>query len=213
VFDENSMSAKMQEILRLILGRAFSSPLTELSKLSSADLTRSSWAKLIRSYAEVPEVFKEFFDSSIVKGQAFPYTVLAPSYERFIHTTTEKLICATDHEIYVLEKNGNAFEVRCYPLEEITYVEFRSVLLDSSFRIGGVTSCGDCATSILKFNSVTDHCFIPILKHIRCPEADHKGVAQRTESEKFNYLFQLNYKFMNYGKHSLVGESGFYTPF
>jgi len=200
------MLTKMRNKMRMPWGQAHNSKTAKLPKLlSPADLTRSSWAKPIKSCADVPNIYKEFFDSLLVEGQAFPYTVLTPSYERFIHKTTEKLISDFGHDIYILERSGNTFETHCYPVDGISYIEFRTVLLDSSITICGATSHGVHATSRLKFNSVTDPYFTPILKRIRFATADFKDTIHVKEIEKFNYLFQLNYKFMNYGKRSLVG--------
>lgn len=59
---------------------------------SAVEQTKSSWAKPIKSYAAVPNVYKSFF-GPFLDRQVFPYTVLTPSYEGFIHRTTEKLVC------------------------------------------------------------------------------------------------------------------------
>jgi hypothetical protein len=174
--------------------------------LNPADLTRSSWAKPIRSYADVPDVYKKFFDSFLVEGRAFPYTVLTPSYERFIHKTSEKLICDFGYEINVLEKNGNTFETQCYPLSGISYVELRTALLAASFKICGMSSRGIHTSSTLLFNSVTDYLFTPILKGIRLVPAGIKHVDQNAELAKFDRLVNVNFKFMNLAKHSLLEE-------
>jgi len=199
------MPTKTRNILGMSWNRVRNLLMTEFPKfLNPADLTRSSWAKSIKSYADVPDVYKIFFDSFLVEGQAFPYTVLTPTYERFIHKTTEKLISDFGHDIYVLERNGNTFETQCYPVDGISYVEIRTALLASSFTICGITGQGEHASSTLKFNSVTDYLFTPILKRVRLVPEDSKNVAQSTELEKFNHLADVNFKFMNLAKHSLL---------
>jgi hypothetical protein len=177
----------------------------EIPKRNDAELTKSSWAKPIRSCADVPDVYKDFFDSFIAGGREFPYTVLTPSYEKFIHKTSEKLICDGGCEIIVLEKSGNTFDTQGYPLDGIIYVEFRTVLLDASFKICSVTRHGVQTTSTLKFNSVTDYLFAPILRRVRFAGGDSMQDVQSKELEKFDHLFQVSYKFMNYGKRSLLG--------
>jgi hypothetical protein len=172
---------------------------------SADELTRSSWAKPITSYDDVPKVYKSFFEPFHADGQEFPYTVLTPSYERFIHRTTEKLICVWDHEIYILERSGNTFETQCYPFGQISCIEFRTILLDSYIKLSGITQHGDPGSATLKFNSVTDYLFTPILKKIRLATVDPGDTAQSSESEKFDYLVRSNYKFMNYAKRSLLG--------
>ena len=173
--------------------------------LNAEEQTRLTWAKLIQSYEVVPDVYKDFFEHILSDGQAFPYAVLAPSREGFIHRTTEKLVCSFGREIYVLERSENTFEVQCYPLEGISYVEVRTVLLDSHFKISGMTKQGIPASSTVKFNSVTDYLFSPILETIRLAAVDSRDAAKSSETDKFDHLVRLNYKFMNYAKRSLLG--------
>ena len=68
-----------------------------------AEETMSSWARLLPSYAAVPLVYQGFFEPLLAERRAFPYTVLTPSYEKFLHCTTEKLVCEFDRQVHVLE--------------------------------------------------------------------------------------------------------------
>lgn len=199
------MLTKMRNKMRMAWGQAHISKTARLPKLlSPADLTRSSWAKPIKTYSDVPDVYKEFFSSLPLEEQAFPYTALTPTYERFIHKTTEKLISDFGHDIYVLERNGNTFETQCYPVDGISYVEIRTALLASSFTICGMTGHGEHASSSLKYNSVTDYLFTPILKRVRLAPIDSENAAQSAELAKFDRLVDVNFKFMNLAKHSLL---------
>ena len=198
------MLTKMRNILRMTWRQAYTSTIALLPTVSAAEQTKSSWAKPIKSYAAVPNAYKDFFEPFLADGRVFPYTVLTPSYEGFIHRTTEKLICDFGHEIYVLERSGNTFEAQCYPLEGISYVEVRTILLDSRIKISGVTRQGVPASPTFKFNSVTDYLFTPILERIRPATVDSQDAAQSSESEKFDHLVRLNFKFMNYAKRSLL---------
>ena len=199
------MLTKMRNVLRMTWRQVYTSTIAGLPRLGAAEQTKSSWAKSIESYAAVPNVYKDFFEPLLADGRVFPYTVLTPAYEGFIHRTTERLICDLGHEIYVLERSGNTFEAQCYPLEGISYVEVRTILLDSRIKITGVTRQGMAASSTLKFNSVTDYLFTPILERIRLAAVESKGAAQSVELEKFDPWVRLNYKFMNYAKRSLLG--------
>src|SRR3990172_851111 len=113
------MLTKMRNILRMTWRQAYTSKFALLPTVSAAEQTKSSWAKPIKSYAAVPNVYKDFFEPFLADGRVFPYTVLTPSYEGFIHRTTEKLICDFGREIYVLERSGNTFEAQCYPLAQL----------------------------------------------------------------------------------------------
>ena len=174
--------------------------------LNATELTQLSWATRIKSYAEVPDVYKSFFDPILADGCAFPYTVLTPSYERFIHKTTEKLISDFGHAICILERIGDSFETHRYPIDGISYIEFETALLASSFKICGTTSLGVHTSSTLKFNTITDYLFKPILKRVRPGPVDSKNISRGTEAEKFNCLADVNFKFMNLAKHSLLDE-------
>lgn len=208
------MLPKVRNILHKAWGKIHTSKIIALPKLSGAELARSSWAKHIEAYKDVPDVYKPFFEPMLADGREFPYTVLTPSHERFIHRTSEKLICTFTNEVYVLERNGISFDTLCYPFEEISYIESRSALLASSVKICGVTSNGVHTSSTLKFNSVTDYLFTPILKRMRLVTIDTTNVVQNSELEKFDHLVRVNYKFMNYAKHSLLGgEKVIYSVF
>jgi hypothetical protein len=199
------MLAKMHDILRVI-GRKSRKPGTVgVPELSAGEQTKLTWARVIESYDNVPEAYKGFFDPLLASGQVFPYTVLAPAFETFGYRITEKLVCALDREIHVLERNGNTFKVQSYPLDGISYVEVRTVLLDSRIKISGVTKQGVPTSSIVRFNSVTDYLFTPILRRIRLKAVDSKDAVRGSESEKFDQWIKSNYKFMNFARHSLLG--------
>jgi len=199
------MLTKMRNALRMTWRQVYTSTIALLPTLSAAEQTKLSWAKPIESHTAVPNAYQDFFEPFLADGRGFPYSVLTPSYEGFIHRTTEKLICDFGHEIYVLERSGNTFEAQCYPLEGISYVEVRTILLDSCIKISGVTRQGIPAFSTFKFNSVTDFLFTPILERIRLAAVDSKDAVQSSELEKFDHWVRLNYKFMNYAKRSLLG--------
>jgi hypothetical protein len=199
---EHNMLTKIQNIFKFILDQVYAS--IEMPKRNDVELTKSSWAKPIKSYADVPDVYKDFFGPFLANGREFPYTILTPSYEKFIHKTSEKLICDGGCEIIVLEKSENTFETQCYPVGGISYVEFRTALLASSFKICGMTNQGGYTSSTLKFNTVTDYLFAPILKRVRPAPVNSKILVQNTEKKKFDCLADVNFKFMNLARHSLL---------
>jgi len=200
------MPTRARNVLRTDWRRIFTSSLTNFPKfLSPLELTKSSWATQIKSRVEIPDVYRSFFEPIREDEYTFPYTVLTPSYENFIHKTTEKLISDFGHEIYVLERKGDTFETRCYPISGISYIEMRIALLAASIEISGLTSQGNYASSILKFNSVTDYLFTPILRRVRPVPVDSKDDTPSAEIGKFDCLAEVNFKFMNFAKRSLLG--------
>ncbi len=172
----------------------------------AAEQTQLSWARSLESYDAVPDVYSAFFGPLRAEGRDLPYALLTPSYEGFIRRTTEKLVCDVGREIHVLERKGNTCEAQCYPLEGISFVQVRTVLLDSRIKITGVTRNGVSASSTIKFNSVTDYLFVPILEKIRFASGDFRGAVRSSELAKFDHWITLNYKFMNYARRSLLGE-------
>ena len=177
----------------------------KMPKLSAAEQTKLSWAQFIGSYAAVPKVFQGFFEPLLAEGRAFPYAVLTPSYEGFLHRATEKLICDLGDEIHILERRGQGFDRLSYPLERISCVEVTGVLLDTRIKISGLTRQGVPSSSTFKFNSVTDYLFTPILENIRLATVESRDEVPSSELEKFDHWAGVSYKFMNYAKHSLVG--------
>jgi hypothetical protein len=196
----NTMESTRQGIRKSILSR--------FPIINATELTKSSWARPVKAIIDVPDGFKDQFETLLADGKEFPYTVLAPSHERFLHKTSEVLICDFGNEIYVFERRGNACEVQCYPHAGINYFEIRTMLLDSTIRIHGVTKQGAPETSTIKFNTISDYLFTPFQKWIRLATFDSKSISLSLELEKFDYLVRQNFKFMNFAKRSMLdGES------
>jgi hypothetical protein len=198
------MRNKIHSLLQLMELQYSPRPLMGLPLLHPAELTRLSWANKIRSYHDVPDAYQDFFGPLFATGREFPYTVLTPSFERFINPTTEKLVCDFGTEIYVLEKIGDSFESHCYPLDAISHVEVRSMLLYYHLRICAVIGQEFPASVTIKCNSVTAHLLTPILERIRLGNFKSNGTISPTELEKFDYLAEPYYKFMSYARHSLL---------
>jgi hypothetical protein len=195
----------MQNTLGPNLRKFFTNIISRLTGLSTVEDTKTSWAEGVESYAAVPDFFKSFFDAYRTGERNFPYAVLTPDFEGFINTTTEKLICDMGREICVLERNGNAFNEKCYPVEGISYVEMKTILLDSHIKISGVTRDGVSASSTLRFNTASDVRFTPILNKIRRAPVESTSAARSTGAEIFDSWMNLNFKFMNYARRSLMG--------
>lgn len=169
-----------------------------------AEQTRASWARHIKSYGDVPTVYRDFFESLQARGQPFPYTVLTPSYQGFLRRATERLICLLSDEVDVLERSGNSFNAHRFALDGISYVEVRDVLLDSHVKISGATREGLAKTCTLRFNSVTAYLFRPVVRGIRLATGDATDAPQPAERDEFGHLVTVNYKFMNYARRSLL---------
>ena len=199
------MLTRLQNGLRLIGRQIHGSKSSWGIRLNSEERTQRTWAKVIDSYESIPEIYKDFFRPGFSEGQPFPYIVLTPSFETLGYRINEKLVCAFDREIQILERNRKELVVQCYPLEGISYVEVSSMLLDSRIRINGMARDGNLTSSIVRFSTATDYVLAPVLKRIRLYKVESKEAVQKRELEKFDPWLGLNFKFMNFARNSLLG--------
>lgn len=201
---ENRLLNEVVDKFWKALGRGYTSTNSDSSPQNADDHIEASWARPVKPDDAIPDVFRPFFESTLSTKQDFPYTVLTPTFDGFIHREVEKLICNFRCEIYVLERNGNSFKLQCYPLDQISCVQLRTNLMNSSFKIFGVTEEGTPCTSTFRYNTVTDYLFLPILQKIRHAAGDLYSSANRAELEKFAPWSEVNPKFMNFAKRSLL---------
>jgi hypothetical protein len=184
----------------------------EPSLQAIAEQTRASWAKSVTFYDQVPEAFKDFFKTLLGNTSTWPYTVLMPTYEGFMRRENGRLICNLGDKIYVMERARNKTTCTCYPIEDISYVEEGVILLYAWVKISGIASDGVPSSSMLKFNAVTDYLLAPIIEKIRPATAGLEDADRNLELAKFDYLARLNFKFMSYGRHSILpGEKVIHT--
>jgi hypothetical protein len=197
------MHVRIQNTLRLLGKQIQNLRALGSSRQSFSVRAEWTWAKPIRCYEDLPELYREPVRPLLTAEQAFPYTVLTPAYGTFRQQISEKLVCVLDNEIYVLERNGSAVTGICYPIDEIWYVEVSSMLLEYRIRIAGRTSEGVPASSIFRCSTATDYMFTPILRKIRlgCSE-ETAGVR---DTAPFDPWSRLNFKFMNFARNSLLG--------
>jgi hypothetical protein len=176
--------------------------------LTAARQTMAAWSKVIESQSDIPEAYRSCFDKHIGNEQSFPHVILTPPLDKFSHKTTEKLICDIDHVIYIFERNGDRIVTSCYPYHEICEVELGVILLDSWLTIRGKTTQGEANVSTIEFNTASMRHFAPILKKLRSAPRIEEDAQFTAEKDKFSYLSEVNFKFMNYGRESLMpGET------
>jgi hypothetical protein len=196
------MSVYSKGILRSV-GRLIAGIKESLPLRTADEQTRLSWLKVIRSYDEVPDVYRRSFEVLVGHSQ-FPYSVLTPSYTGFINRENEKLVCCLDGKIYVLEEVTDILTCTCYAIKDISYVEVGKALLQAWVKISGVADSGLPITTEFKFNTVTEHLFAPIVKKIRSATDYSQGIEPSIEQSRFNFLNRANFKLMNYARHSLL---------
>jgi hypothetical protein len=175
-----------------------------LSTLTGARQTMLSWAKVIESYAVVPEVYQDSCKPLLADSHPFPYMVLAPAISGNRHTATEKLLCEVDDVFYMWERVGRRIVSTAYPLKTICALEVGSILLYSWLTIRGLTSAGTASSTIIPFNTATGRHLAPFIHKMRPAPTAVDEAGWQAELAKFDYLAAASFKFMNYARESLV---------
>jgi hypothetical protein len=79
-------------------------------------------------------------------------------------------------------------------------------LLLGWITLRGVCEDGRLATSRLVFNNVTSYLFEPVIQKIRRAGPARWSGDPEVELGKFDYLVKPHYKFMNYGRRSILPD-------
>lgn len=176
-----------------------------LPLLAADEQTRLSWLKVVRSYAEAPEVYRPSF-TALVGDRPFPYTVLTPSFAGFMDREPEKLVSYLDGKIYVWEEATGGLNCTGYAVKDISYVEVGKALLQAWVKISGLADSGRPSTAEFKFNTTTDYLFAPIVNKLRSAPDVSPEIDPNLERAKFNGLTPTNLKLTNYAKRSLLRD-------
>ncbi len=177
---------------------------TQLSALTGARQTMSSWAKVIEPPETVPEVYRNSYNMELGHEPNLPYTVFAPAIAGLRHRTTEKLLCEANDTIYVWERAGDQVALAAYPLETISDLERGEILLFSWITIGGVTKAGEVSSTTIEFNTATSRHFARFVNKIRPAPEFLEGCTRDVEQAKFDTLASESFKFTNFARESLV---------
>lgn len=181
---------------------------SEMATLTGARQTMSAWSKVIETYETIPDVYRGFFQAHVQTDRELPYLVLTPPLDKFLRKTTEKLIYEAKAAIQILERTGNQVKLKSYPYQNIRMVEVGNVLLNSWIIIRGVTSEGVASSTTIEYNAASERYLAVFLNKMRPVPLDTDDASFMAEKTKFDYLSELNFKFMNYGRSSLVrGEN------
>jgi hypothetical protein len=178
-----------------------------LPLLPADEQTRLSWLKVLKSYDEVPDVYRSALEG-LANDSPFPYAVLTPSYAGFINSEIEKLVCCLDDRICVLEDVTGQLTCTCFAVKDISHVEVGKALLQSWVKINGVTDSGMPTMTEFKFNTVTDYLFAPIVEKMRSATDYSQEPDPDIDQAKFDFLSRANLKLKNYARRSLLpGEN------
>jgi hypothetical protein len=175
-----------------------------LNKMTAARQTMQSWARLVETLDEVPEVYRISYRALAGENEPLPYTVFAPPQGGPKGKTNEWLVWELDGTFNVLEHLDGQILHSVFRYEDITSLEQGNILLYSWFTITGRTITGTDATITVKFNEATLRHFEPFFRAMRpTPEATLPD-ARSQEQSKFDLLAKENYKFMSLARASLL---------
>ena len=169
----------------------------------SSTQTMRSWARMIESYEDVPELFRQNFP---LYSGAFPYTVLIPADTRSLwDKRNSKMLILHDEQVILLERLKKRVHTQSCPLTDVLSLEYGKILLYSWLTIETPEN-----SFHVKFNSTNSQCFEPVMEKIR--RGGHDAGTDDVQKQNGHYQEQLgtflplmraNYKYMNYGRLSI----------
>ncbi len=195
-----NLMSRIRDIWNVVLP-----PLPQPSLMTGTAQTMLSWPKVIKSMDEVPDAFRTFFKTWLGDTAEFPHVILSPAKTGFFSASSDKLICQMNDTIYVVEQFRDRIIANGYTPENIRDVEVGVVLLHGWITIKGINKEGVPAVSMFLFNSAQSEMFSSFIAKIRSAPAKPDEAALNTEKSKLDYLSQLDFKFMNYARSSLMG--------
>lgn len=173
----------------------------------SSTRTMAGWPKLINSYEEIPGLFQNKTIAKELKDVEFPYMIFIPPFRSGFKKYNPMIIYIHNQSLHIIEKDGKKLETYIIPLENINYIETGTILLNSWVKVSGEIE-GMAFYKKFEFNSVAAGLFKIIIDTIRNYNFTSKEALDiEAEKDKFNYLSHIIYKFMTYGRQSLLSGS------
>lgn len=180
----------------------------KLNSETGARQTMSTWTKVIDSFETLPPHYKNILETQYTKAEYFPLTLLAPSLFKPQGKTTEKLIMDVGNAIQIVERNNEQVIAKRYPYQSICTIELGSILLSSWLTVDGLTNTGKVDLSTIDFNTSSLRHYEVFLKKLRPASRTYTSDQNKAEKDKFDFLSDLNFKLMNYGRSCLIeGET------
>jgi hypothetical protein len=178
-----------------------------ITLMGAAEQTRLSWAKSVKTVDEIPEFYRAYIQDHLPGLDACLPAVLTPTFRGFLRRENEKLVFTQGERLFILEQTSTGLLPVVFPFADINYIEVGGILLKAWVRVNGLID-GELVTATLKYNSVTQYLFDPLVGQIREALTDMAPTADlHQEQAKFDPLRDGHFKFMNYARRSLqAGE-------
>ncbi len=165
----------------------------------------TAWARVLRSYDEIPAEYRGAVRPLVEGRPIFPYLVLAPAQLGTRHKVPEKLLCDVGETLYLVERVGSRFTLTGFPWQTARDIEYGNTLLYAWLTLSGLTTEGEAASATVAFNLANLRYFTPLIKKLRPPPAAGADLdSLRAEQAKFDALASASFKFMNFAAESLM---------
>jgi len=190
-----------------------------MALMGAAEQTRLSWAKPVKAVEDIPSSYLDYLNANLPDFNACLPAVLTPTFRGFLRRENEKMVFIHAEHLYILEQTTSELLSTVFPILEINSIEAGAILLKAWLRVSGMID-GQLTSITLKYNTVTQFLFDPLVAHLRCTlsEAERSREAfalsgaersRRAESnlhqerQKFDPLREHHFKFMSYARTSL----------
>ncbi len=163
--------------------------------------TMSQWPIKVKRPDQIPDSFSEALDTEF--GASWPYSVYIPPTKWDAAGKRPKVFSMVDHGLMYFEDMKTEVRQLYYPYNDILYVEIGRMLLSSWMTIHGMVD-GQYRQSTVSYNTVRDDLFDPIINRIREQISPDEALLEGQNGERLSDLKELNLKFLNYTKQSLL---------
>ncbi len=163
--------------------------------------TMSQWPIMVKRPEQIPDSFCEALDAEF--GAAWPYSVFIPPTKWDAAGKRPKVFTMVEDGIIYFEDMKTEVKQVFYPFKDILYVEIGRMLLSSWMTIHGMVH-GQYRQSTISYNTVRDDLFDPIIDKIREQISPDEALLEGHNGERLSDLKQLDLKFLNYTKQSLL---------
>lgn len=163
--------------------------------------TMSQWPIMVKRPSQIPDSFCEALDMEF--GAKWPYSVFIPPNKWDTAGKRPKVFSMVEDGIMYFEDMKTEVKQVFYPFEDILYVEIGRMLLSSWMTIHGMVH-GQYRQSTISYNTVRDDLFDPIIERIRTCITPDEALLEGQNGERLSDLKQLDMKFLNYTKNSLL---------
>ena len=163
--------------------------------------TMSQWPVQVKRPDQIPDSFCEVLDERF--GAKWPYSIYIPPSKWDAEGKRPKVFSMVEDGIMYFEDVKTEVKEVFYPYKNILYVEIGRMLLSSWMTIHGMVD-GTYRQSTISYNTVRDDLFDPIIEKIRAQISPEASVLEDQNGERLSDLKQLDLKFLNYTKQSLL---------